>query len=113
MDDIIKLLTICLETHFKTIDGRIYTQIDGTPIGKSISGPLVDIFMIWFEEEHIFNQKNIFKPYIKSWKRSRDDIYILWSGGSEAYIYNIVFSGSLITKNPELNLQLKEKTKVY
>ena len=43
VDDIIKLLRICLETHFKTIDGRIYTQIDGTPIGKSISGPLADI----------------------------------------------------------------------
>ena len=44
VDDIMKLLTICLETHFKIIDGRVYTQIDGTPIGKSISGPLADIF---------------------------------------------------------------------
>ena len=79
-----KLLKNCLETHFKTIDGRIYTQIDGTPIGKSISGTLADIFMIWFEEEYIFNDKNIFKPYTKSWKTSRDDINILWSGGSEA-----------------------------
>ena len=83
-DDIMKLLTICLETHFKMIDGRIYTQIDGTPIGKSISGPLADIFMIWFEEEYIFNKTNVFKPYIKSWKRSQDDINIHWSGGSEA-----------------------------
>ena len=39
--------------------------------------------MIWFEEEYIFNEKNVFKPSIKSWKRSWDDIYI-WSGGSEA-----------------------------
>jgi hypothetical protein len=31
-DDIMKLLEICLETHFKTIDGNIYTQLDGTPI---------------------------------------------------------------------------------
>ena len=29
-DDIMKLLEICLETHFKTIDGKIYTQLDGT-----------------------------------------------------------------------------------
>ena len=48
-EDIMKLLEICLETHFKTIDGRILKQIDGTPIGKSISGPIADIFMIWFE----------------------------------------------------------------
>ena len=65
VDDIMKLLTICLETHLKTIDGRIYTQIDGTPIGKSISGPLADIFMFWFEEEYIFKEKNIVKPFIK------------------------------------------------
>ena len=45
-EDIMKLLEICLETHFKTIDGKIYTQLDGTPIGKSISGPIADIFMI-------------------------------------------------------------------
>ena len=33
-DDIIKLLEICLETHFKTIDGRVFQQVDGTPIGN-------------------------------------------------------------------------------
>ena len=48
-DDIMKLLEICLETYFKTIDGKIYTQLDGTPLGKSISGPIAHIFMIWFE----------------------------------------------------------------
>ena len=81
-DDIMKLLEICLETHFKTIDGNIYTQLDGTPIGKSISGPIADIFMIWFEEEFVFNQGNEFQPYLKVWKRYCDDIYIIWSGGS-------------------------------
>jgi len=52
-EEIMKLLEICLETHFKTIDGSILKQIDGTPIGKSISGPIADIFMIWFEEEYV------------------------------------------------------------
>ena len=42
-DDIIKLLEICLDTHVKTLAGRIYTQTDETPIGKSISGPLADM----------------------------------------------------------------------
>ena len=83
VDDIIKLLQICLETHFKTIDGRIYTQVDGTPIGKSISGPLADIYMIWFEEQYVFSDNNMFKPHIKFWKRCRDDVYIIWNGGSD------------------------------
>jgi len=111
VEDIMKLLTICLETHFKTIDGRIYTQIDGTPIGKSISGPLADIFMIWFEEQYIFNEKNVFKPYIKLWKRSRDDIYIFFGVGDQKHW--IVFSGSLITKKLELSSQLKEKAIMF
>ena len=73
-----------METHFKTIDGIIFQQIDGTPIGKSISGPIADIFMIWFKEEYVFNESNEFLPYLKTWKRYRDDVYILWNGGSES-----------------------------
>ena len=57
-DDIMKLLEICLEIYFKTIDGKIYTQLDGTSIERSISGPIVDIFMIWFEEEYTLNTDN-------------------------------------------------------
>ena len=78
-----KLLEICLETYFKTIDGRILMQIDGTAVGKSISGPIADIFVIWFEEEYVFNANNEFQPYLKAWKSYRGDIYILWNGGSE------------------------------
>ena len=83
-NDIVNLLQICLETHFKTLDGRIFTQTDGTPIGKSISGPIADIYMNWFEEKYICNDSNPFRKNLKAWKRSRDDVYILWKGGSEA-----------------------------
>ena len=33
-----RLAEVCFETHFVFIDGKTYTQYDGTPIGKSISG---------------------------------------------------------------------------
>ena len=39
--------------------------------------------MIWFEEEFVFNKGNEFQPHLKVGKRFRDDIYIVWSGGSE------------------------------
>ena len=42
-EHIIELLEVCLETHFQTYEGIVYTQTDGTPIGKSISGPLAGI----------------------------------------------------------------------
>jgi hypothetical protein len=81
VDDIMELVQICLETHFKTFEGRIYTQTDGTPIGKSISGPIAGIYMDWFERTYIFNAHNhmpydIPKPCF--WKRMRDDIFIIW-----------------------------------
>jgi len=107
-EDIIKLLRICLETHFKTIDGRIFTQTDGTPIGKSISGPLADIYMIWFEEQYIFNDNNIFKPYIKLWKNF-EMTYILF--GMEDMIHLIVFflaTELQRTKDPVHNRERKE-----
>ena len=77
-DDIItlKLQEICLETHFKTLDGRIFTQTDGTQIGKSISGPLADIYMDWFENEHTYSESNEFRDHLKIWKSSRDDVYM-------------------------------------
>ena len=40
--------------------------------------------MNWFEEQYIFNDSNPFRKNLKVWKRSRDDVYILWKGGSEA-----------------------------
>ena len=43
VDDIMKLLEISIETYFKTLDGKIYFQRDGLPIGKSISKPLAGI----------------------------------------------------------------------
>ena len=56
VDDIMKLLEISMETHFMTLDGRIFTQTDGCPIGKSISGEIAEICMNWFEETYVFDQ---------------------------------------------------------
>ena len=46
IDHIMIFLEICLETHFKSLNGTIYTQTDGTPIGKSISGPIAGIYLM-------------------------------------------------------------------
>ena len=43
VEDIMKLLHFSIETYFKTIDGMIYFQRDGLPIGKSISKQLTGI----------------------------------------------------------------------
>ena len=73
---IVNLMEICLETYFKSYDGTIYTQTDGTPIGKSISGPMAGIYLRWFEYTFIRNSK--FNSQILLWKRMRDDVLIVW-----------------------------------
>ena len=75
-EHIIELLEVCLETHFQTNEGIVYTQTDGTPIGKSISGPLAGIFVAWFE--NMFVMKGKFKARIVFWRRMKDDIFFVW-----------------------------------
>ena len=83
IDDIMKLLEITIETYFKTLDGKIYFQRDGLPIGKSISKPLAGIYMHWFEKTYVFGENGEFKENIVFWKRQVDDIFFIWRGTKE------------------------------
>ena len=84
VDDIMTLLEISLETHdhvhFKTLDGKIWTQTDGCLIGKSISGEIAEIYMDWFEKNYVFTEQNDFQ--IIFWKRMRDDVFLIWKKGA-------------------------------
>ena len=73
---IVDLLKICLATNFITFEGKIYTQTDGTPIGKSISGPLAGIYVAWLEEMFVKNGR--FKAQIIFWRRMKDDVFFVW-----------------------------------
>ena len=75
-----KLLEITIETYFKTLDGKIYFQRDGLPIGKSISKPLAGIYMHWFEKTYIFGEDGEFKENIVFWKRQVEDIFLYMEG---------------------------------
>ena len=57
VDDIMKLLEISIETYFKTLDGKVYLQRDGLPIGKSISKPLAGIYMHWVLKKRLFSMR--------------------------------------------------------
>ena len=83
VEDISKLLEISIETYFKTLDGKIYFQKDGLPIGKSILKPMAGIYMHWFEKTYIFNEDSRFKENIVFWKRQMDDVFFVWRGKKE------------------------------
>ena len=82
-EDISKLLEISVETFFKTLDGKIYFQRDGLPIGRSISNPMAGIYMHWFEKNYVFNEGSRFKDNIVFWKRQMDNIFFVWRGKKE------------------------------
>ena len=77
VDDIMKLLQISIETYFKTLDGKIYFQRDGLPIGKSISKPLAGIYMHWFKKTFVFGEDSKFKERIVFWKRQMDNVFFI------------------------------------
>ena len=53
------------ETHFMDYQGKIWTQTDGTAIGKSVSGDITAIYMEFYENEYIFDHnKNAFVPIL-------------------------------------------------
>ena len=81
--NIVNLIQICTEeTHFKDFERKIWTQTDGTAIGKSISGDIAGIFMESYENEFVLDPKNNkFIPIF--WKREIDYVYCFWQYGEE------------------------------
>ena len=70
--NIVNLIQICTEeTHFKDFEGHLWTQIDGTAMGKSISGDVAGIFMESYENEFVLDpEKNKFVLFVAIWGRA-------------------------------------------
>jgi len=89
--------------------GKIWTQTDGTAIGKSISGDLAAIYMEFYENEYVFDpNKNSFIPIF--WVREVDDVYCLWQHGYE----NIpIFLAYLNSINPRIQWTMEMEQEGY
>ena len=104
-EDISKLLEISVETYFKTLDGKVYFQRNGLPVGKSISKPMAGIYMHWFEKTYVFNEGSKFKDKIVFWKRRM----IFFSFGEEQKMNWSCLFGLLMELNTGCNLHWKLK----
>jgi uncharacterized protein (UPF0335 family) len=78
-DDIIDLISHCLNNTFFQYEGQIYKQTKGTPMGSPLSPVVANIFMIELEERAILNAE--FKPDM--WLRYVDDTFIIWKHGHD------------------------------
>ena len=79
--DIVKLTRICMETHFKTYEGYVLTQTDGSPIGKSFSGCICGIFVTNFEKKFVLHNVDTSFLCPLLWKRAEDAVYCIWQHG--------------------------------
>ena len=89
------LLKICTEeTHSMDYQGKIWTQTDGTSIGKSISGDIAAVYMEFYENEYIFDpKKNALIPIF--WVREVDDVYCLWQHGHDTIPIFLAYLNSI------------------
>ena len=69
-EDIIELTRICLESTIFQYNNNLYQQINGTPMGSSISGTIAEITMQAIEKEILERSPTD----IKLWRRFVDDV---------------------------------------
>lgn len=77
--ELLNLLNLCLKQNFFTFNNTVYCQEDGLSMGSPLSPLLADIYMDFFENNHILNN-NSFSKHILYYHRYVDDILLLWSG---------------------------------
>ena len=74
IDNLMEMLTFCVETIYFRIGSDIYQQEEGLSKGSPLSPVLANIYMEYFEEMALGSTSR--KPSI--WLRYVDDTFILW-----------------------------------
>ena len=76
---IMDVLVCCLNNSYFQEKDTFYSQMEGLPIGSSLSPVIANIYMEWFKNQAI--DKALVKP--KLWLRYVDDTFIIWNGNDE------------------------------
>ena len=74
IDNLMEMLTFCVETTYFGMGSNIYRQEEGLAMGSPLSPVLANIYMEYFEEMALGSTS--LKPSM--WLRYVDDTFILW-----------------------------------
>ena len=75
IDNLMEMLTFCVETTYFGMVSDIYRQEEGLTMGLPLSPVLANIYMEYFEEMALGSTS----PKLSMWLRYVDDTFILWS----------------------------------
>ena len=75
IDNLMEILTFCVETTYFGMGSDIYRQEEGLAVGSPLSPVLANIYMEYFEEMALGSTS--LKPCM--WFRYIDDTFILWA----------------------------------
>ena len=73
VDEIMRLLRLCLNCTYFQLDGEFYKQKRGTAMGSPVSVVVANLFMEEFEQEALKS----FPHQVKVWKRYIDDTFVV------------------------------------
>ena len=79
INELIKLLTVVLEQNYFTFDNDFFIQNDGLAMGSPLSGLLADIYLNYFENANIIDNR-LYKDKIIFYCRYVDDTFMVFNG---------------------------------
>ena len=78
----IELLELVLTNHHFEFNGKYYNQLSGIAMGTKLASSYANLFMTKFEEKYVYTYP--LQP--KLWKRSIDNIFMIWPHGMDSLI---------------------------
>ena len=87
IEEVLRLLEICLRSTFFTFQGSYYCQKDGVAMGSPVSAVVANIFMQSFEKKALSTATKL-TPRV--WKRYVDDVFsIIWKASVDGFLRHI------------------------
>ena len=103
VDSIRRLMLACLECRYFIFQGEYYEQVEGAPMGLSLSVVLANAFMESLEDR-IMSLAPLKPSY---WRRYVDDTFVIWSHGEAALDEFMRFMNSLC---PSIQFTVEKET---